>query len=71
MADNRKVEVVRESDSGRNERFKDTTTNRYMDRSEFVKAIENGTYDNYHVRNINGIPTPAANPDGNSDNNLG
>lgn len=71
MAKGRRVKVVRESDTGRNERFKDTTTNRYMSRDEFVTAIEHGTYDNYHVRNINGIKTPVSNPDGKTENNLG
>ncbi|MGI6579911.1 MAG: DUF3892 domain-containing protein [Saccharofermentanales bacterium] len=71
MDDNRIVEVIHESESGRNERFKDTFTNRYMSREQFVTAINNGTYKNYHVRNINGIDTPASNPDGNETNNLG
>ena len=67
----RKVEVTRESESGRNERFKDVDNGRYMDSKAFVKAIENGTYPDYHVRNINGIDTPVSNPDKSSMNNLG
>lgn len=70
MADNRKVIVTKESDTGRNERFKDIGTGRYMDTSSFVKAIERGTYSNYHVRNVNGIKTPVANPDKSKNNNL-
>lgn len=71
MAKNRTVRVTSESDSGRNQRFTDNQTGRNMSREEFVKAIDHGTYDNYHVRNINGVSTPCSNPDGNSSNNLG
>ena len=35
------------------------------------KKIESGSYDNYHVRNINGVKTPVSNPDSKSGNNLG
>ena len=42
-----------------------------MSRSQFVRQIENGNYDNYHVRNINGVKTPVSNPDNSTNNNLG
>lgn len=72
MAKNRRVIVSHESRSGRNLRFRDTSTGRSMSRAEFVKAIHFGTYaDNYHVRKVNGVLTPAANPDGKTQNNLG
>lgn len=65
------VKVTRESDSGRNLGFKNTSTGRYMNRQTFVKAIKAGNYDGYHVRLINGIETPCSNPDKSSKNNLG
>lgn len=41
-----------------------------MTRKEFVEEIKAGKYDNYHVRNINGIDTPCSNPDKSKNNNL-
>lgn len=66
----KRVTVTRESDSGRNERFHDNSTGQDMTRAGFVKKIEQGKYPSYHVRKINGVKTPASNPDGNSNNNL-
>jgi len=63
--------VSRESDSGRNETFHDNVTGRNMNRDQFVRSIERGNYDDYHVRVINGVKTPASNPDKNGSNNLG
>jgi len=71
MAKKPRVEVVRESDSGRNTRFRNTQTGQEMTRPQFVKEIQRGTYSDYHVRKINDVPTPAANPDGKKGNNLG
>lgn len=71
MTKKRVVEVVKESDSGRNQIFRDTGTGRRMPRPEFVEKIKEGVYPDYHVRKVNGVPTPASNPDGNSKNNLG
>lgn len=66
-----RVEVTRESDSGRNQRFRDTRTGNEMSRQEFVSRIKRGDYPDYHVRNIDGVDTPASNPDGKESNNLG
>lgn len=41
-----------------------------MTRSQFVRQIQQGNYQNYHVRTINGIATPVSNPDGKTNNNL-
>jgi hypothetical protein len=41
-----------------------------MTRAEFVKKIEQGLYPNYHVRKIDGVKTPASNPDNSEANNL-
>ena len=65
-----RVKVTQESDSGRNQRFCDTRTGQEMTRVQFVKEIESGQYDNYHVRKINGLKTPVSNPDGTTNNNL-
>lgn len=67
----KRVSVTSESESGRNERFHDNRTGRDMSRPEFVREIQNGNYDHYHVRNVNGVKTPASNPDKSQNNNLG
>lgn len=66
-----RVSVTRESNTGRNERFHDNYKSTDMTISQFVREINNGNYGNYHVRNINGIPTPVSNPDSTRNNNLG
>lgn len=66
-----RVSVTKESNTGRNERFHDNYKGTDMTRSQFVREINNGNYENYHVRNINGIPTPVSNPDSTRNNNLG
>lgn len=72
MPNKPKVEVIKESDTGRNERFRDTRTGNEMTRNQFVKAIDSGVYGkDYYHRNINGIDTPVSKPDGKSYNNLG
>lgn len=42
-----------------------------MNDQQFVRSIELGNYENFHIRVINGIKTPVSNPDGNIINNLG
>ena len=64
------VRVTRESPSGRNQQFYDPRRHSSMNRPEFVKAINAGKYPDYHIRKINGIPTPVSNPDGSQGNNL-
>ncbi|MEQ8724456.1 MAG: hypothetical protein RID81_24445 [Sandaracinaceae bacterium] len=64
------VTVTRESDSGRNERFRDPNTGKEMTRGEFANRIERGEFPDYHIRNVGGKRTPASNPDGNKKNNL-
>lgn len=67
----KRISVRDESPSGRNQRFHDNYTGADMSRSEFVGEIERGSYPRYHVRNVNGIDTPASNPDKSRNNNLG
>lgn len=58
MPNKPKVVVIKESNTGRNERFLDTRTGQEMTRNQFIKAIDKGTYGNdYYHRKINGIET--------------
>lgn len=41
-----------------------------MTRARFVREIESGNYDNYHIRRVNGVKTPVSNPDNTTNNNL-
>ncbi len=66
----KRVSVTQESDSGRNERFHDNYNGNDMTRCQFVQEIDTGNYENYHVRNVNGLATPVSNPDGTKNNNL-
>ena len=68
---NKRITITQESDSGRNQRFHDNRTGADMTRAKFVQQIEQGNYNNYHVRNVNGVKTPVSNPDGKRGNNLG
>lgn len=67
----KRITVTSETSTGRNERFHDNFTGTDMTRSQFVNQIKQGNYENYHVRNINGVPTPVSNPDKTRNNNLG
>jgi hypothetical protein len=67
----KRLRVTQESETGRNERFRDTRTGETLSRGEVVRRIESGRYDDYHVRRINGVKTPVSNPDRSEGNNLG
>lgn len=67
----KRITVLNESKTGRNERFRDNVSGVEMTRNQFVKEIEKGNYDNYHIRIINDIKTPVSNPDKSENNNLG
>jgi hypothetical protein len=67
----KRIKVISESDSGRNQTFKDTRTGQEMTREQFVQQIDQGAYPNYHVREVKGIKTPVSNPDQSENNNLG
>jgi len=68
---NKRVSVLAESSTGRNLKFKDNHNKNIMSRSKFVEEIEKGNYDDYHIRVINKIKTPASNPDETKKDNLG
>jgi hypothetical protein len=65
------VKVIEEDNNGRNTKFLNTKTGEKMSRAEFVKQIEEGNYDDYHIRKINGTKTPVSDPDTKESNNLG
>lgn len=67
----KRITVTRESDSGRNQQFRDTRTGEQISRPNLVRKIEQGVYPNYHIRTINGVKTPVSNPDHSEGNNLG
>lgn len=67
----KRIKVTNETDTGRNTNFHDNFTGTDMTRQQFVNEIKQGNYENYHVRNINGIDTPVSNPDTKTNNNLG
>jgi len=66
----KRISVTKESKTGRNQGFKDNYSGEQMTRPQFVKKIESGNYDNYHVRKVNGLKTPVSNPDNTTNNNL-
>lgn len=66
----KRVKVIQESDSGRNQKFHDNYTSENMTRKQFVSKIESGEYPKYHIREINGVKTPVSNPDKSEANNL-
>jgi len=66
-----RLEVTKESESGRNQRFRDTKTGEEMSRAETVRKIKQGDYKDYHVRKIGGVLTPASNPNRSEKDNLG
>ncbi len=66
-----RITVTRENTTGRNTNFRDNVTGENMTRAGFVRRINNGSYNDYYVREINGIPTPCSKPDSNKRNNLG
>lgn len=66
-----RITVTRENSTGRNTKFHDNVTGENMTRAGFVKKINSGSYDDYYVREINGVPTPCSKPDSSKRNNLG
>ena len=71
IADKSRITVTSETATGRNQTFHDNVTGRNMNADQFVRSIELGNYEGFHVRTINGVKTPVSNPDGSSNNNLG
>lgn len=66
----KRITVTSESATGRNILFRDNYTGASYTRAQFVRQIKAGNYENYHIRNINGLDTPVSNPDKSTRNNL-
>lgn len=66
----KRITVVQESGTCRNEKFRDSQTGTVMSRPELVRKIESGQYPNYHTSKINNLKTPVSNPDSFKKNNL-
>jgi len=67
----KRISVIKESSTGRNILFKDIQTKHIMLGKIIADKILKGEYSGYHIRNINGVPTPVSNPDHIRTNNLG
>lgn len=66
----RRLEVVQESSTGLNQKFRDTQTNEILNRGEVNNRIKQGEYPDYHTAKINGHNVPRSNPDKSRNNNL-
>lgn len=66
----KRISVLSENETGRNEIFLDNVNKIKMTRNQFVREIEMGNYDKYHIRIINNIKTQVSNPDKSKNNNL-
>lgn len=67
----KRITVTKKSRTGRNEQFHDNLTNKNLNREQFIKKINQGNYQNFSVKKINGILTPVSKPDKSKNNNLG
>ena len=65
------IKVIKQNDTGRNTHFQDTRTGQTFTRAGLVKEINQGNYQDLHVRKVNGLNTPVSNPDKSKNNNLG
>jgi hypothetical protein len=65
------LEVTQESETGRNEAFRNRNTQEEMNRAEAVQDIRHDLLPGYHVRVINGVDTPVSNPNRSEIDNLG
>lgn len=67
---NKRLKVVKESETGLNQKFQDTKTKDILTRGEVNKRIKAGEYPDYHTAKINGHNVPRRNPDRSKTNNL-
>ena len=66
----KRISVLRQSKTGRNELFLDNYTGEVFGREQFVKKIKAGLYSDFSVKIIKGIETPVSKPDFIKSNNL-
>ena len=65
------VIVLKEGKTGRNEFFYDVLKKLVMTTEEFITLIEAGSYPEYAIKNLRGMPTPVSKSDSRGTNNLG
>lgn len=70
MAKKPRLEVISESSTGLNTRFRDTSTNEELTRGEAAKRVNKGEYPDYHVAKYEGKNVIRSNPDRSKNNNL-
>lgn len=63
-----RLEVIQESKTGLNQRFKDNETGEILTRGQVAKNINK--YDDYHVMKVDGKNVIRSNPDRSRSNNL-
>ena len=67
-----RLEVIEESPTGLNTRFKDTRTGERLTRGQVADRIERNAYPDYHnMRDKDGRRIPRSNPNDRTDDNLG
>ncbi|MBU0996629.1 MAG: DUF3892 domain-containing protein [Firmicutes bacterium] len=65
------VKAIQQTPSGKNTKFMNTTNGTVMNRTEFIRRIKSGPYENdYHIRNTKHGPVIASNPDKSKKDNL-
>jgi len=68
----KRLVVIKETETGMNERFKDPKTGQEFTRKQLVKEIDKGNYPGYHhYTGPNGEEIVRSNPDAKESNNLG
>ncbi len=65
-----RLEVISESSTGLNIRFKDTSTKKEMTLNEAAKRVNKGEYPDYHVAKYGDKNVIRSNPDKSKNNNL-
>lgn len=65
------LEVIEESENGRNMRFLNTITGQELSLAETVGAIKGGQFPDYEIIMSHGVETPRSKADGSEANNLG
>ncbi|MBQ1180615.1 MAG: hypothetical protein IIX63_00710 [Treponema sp.] len=66
----KRISVLKQSKTGRNELFLDNYTGEVFNRDQFVKKIKAGLYSGFVIRVIRGKETPVSKPDCIKSNNL-
>lgn len=66
----KRISVTRESETRHNLEFRENYPGEIMNRTEFVRVINQDKYPKYHVRKINGMEMSMLAPEGSERNNL-